>query len=550
MGDRPLVLVTEDDATMRAFLDETLRRSGMDTVLAANGQEALEHLERLPVDVLLLDMHMPVLDGLSTLSVIRASERLRTLPVILVTGSVEEADRIGGLESGADDYLAKPVAASELVARIRAHLRGRTAWASELERGREDRRRISAALQGLPADGNLLTLAGGVADRLTDLLEVNGISILHFNAAGVQVIASSGAARERFELGRAVPEKVGAEITERAGSGPWIEGRNPRSGARRLDFAFVPYRLGPTASPVGAIVFAAYPGTSRARLSHRLADLVDATTFVVAVLRPAVEHADTNDVVINRIRDVITEHGFESHFQPIVWLATGEHFGAEALTRFADGSPPEQWFIEAATVGLGLSLERAAIARALEIFEDAPPELVLSVNLSADVLLHEATLPQLLARTDRQLIVELTEHERIDDYEAVAAALQRLGSNVRLAIDDAGSGFASLRHIFALRPSFVKLDIEWVRGIDRDPVRRSLVSGLAFFALETGSQLIAEGIETEAELAAIRALGIQLGQGFLLGRPEPRHAARRAPRTVSPTVPPAAMETEQPALEA
>jgi EAL domain-containing protein (putative c-di-GMP-specific phosphodiesterase class I) len=117
--------------------------------------------------------------------------------------------------------------------------------------------------------------------------------------------------------------------------------------------------------------------------------------------------------------------------------------------------------------------------------------------------------------------VELTEHERIDDYDAVRAALQRLGTNVKLAIDDAGSGFASLRHIFALQPAYVKLDIEWVRGIDRDPVRRALVSGLVYFGLETGCELIAEGIETDAELAALRELGIQLGQGYLLGQPVP-----------------------------
>jgi EAL domain-containing protein (putative c-di-GMP-specific phosphodiesterase class I)/DNA-binding response OmpR family regulator len=522
MSDRPLVLITEDDDSARAFLDVTLRRAGMSTVLAANGREALDHLQRLPVDVVLLDMHMPVLDGLSTLREIRASERLRTLPVILVTGSVEEADRIGGLDSGADDYLTKPVATSELVARIRAHLRGRSAWASELERGREDRRKIAAALQGLPTDAGLLTLAAGVAELLAEQLELDGMAILHFSAAGVQVIASAGAVRDRFELGRTVAGRVGAEIAERAASGPWIESGNPRSAPRRLDLAFTPYRLGPTAGPVGALVFAANPGSSRASLAHRLPDLVDVTAFVVAVLRPAVEHADTTDEVINRIRDIIRNGAFEIHLQPIVWLDTGEHFGVEALTRFADGSPPQQLFIEAATVGLGLSLERAAIAAALETMAGAPPDLVLSMNLSADVLLHEASLPQLLAGTDRQLIVELTEHERIEDYEAVAAALSRLGTNVKLAIDDAGSGFASLRHIFALRPSYVKLDIEWVRGIDRDPVRRSLVSGLAFFGMETGSQLIAEGIETEAELAAIRALGIKLGQGFLLGRPEGR----------------------------
>jgi EAL domain-containing protein (putative c-di-GMP-specific phosphodiesterase class I) len=158
---------------------------------------------------------------------------------------------------------------------------------------------------------------------------------------------------------------------------------------------------------------------------------------------------------------------------------------------------------------------------AIEAAASLPPEVALSVNLSADVLQREPTLTKLVAGTARPIIIEITEHERIDDYEAVRTALRRLGPNVRLAIDDAGSGYASLRHILALQPAYVKLDIEWVHNIHRDPVRRALVSGLAYFASETGCELIAEGIETKAELEAIRELGIHLGQGYLLGRPAP-----------------------------
>jgi EAL domain-containing protein (putative c-di-GMP-specific phosphodiesterase class I) len=119
------------------------------------------------------------------------------------------------------------------------------------------------------------------------------------------------------------------------------------------------------------------------------------------------------------------------------------------------------------------------------------------------------------------VIIELTEHERIDDYDAVRAAFARFGPSVRLAVDDAGSGYASMRHILSLQPSYVKLDIEWVRGIHNDPVRRSLVSGLSYFAEATGSELIAEGIESDEERAALLELGVKLGQGFLLGRPAP-----------------------------
>ena len=118
-------------------------------------------------------------------------------------------------------------------------------------------------------------------------------------------------------------------------------------------------------------------------------------------------------------------------------------------------------------------------------------------------------------------IASLVDSARVRPLRAgVRAAFETLGPHVKLAIDDAGSGFASLRHIFALRPDYVKFDIEWVRGIDRDPVRRALVSGLVHFGGETGCELIAEGIETSGELTALRDLGIRLGQGYFLGRPE------------------------------
>jgi EAL domain-containing protein (putative c-di-GMP-specific phosphodiesterase class I) len=150
-----------------------------------------------------------------------------------------------------------------------------------------------------------------------------------------------------------------------------------------------------------------------------------------------------------------------------------------------------------------------------------PSTVALSVNLSGAVLEREPTLANIVADAGRNVIVELTEHDRIDDYQAVRRALQSLGPSVSLAVDDAGSGYASLRHILALQPAYVKLDIEWVHEIDRDPIRRALVTGLAYFARETGCELIAEGIETDAELAALRELGVPLGQGYLLGPPEP-----------------------------
>jgi EAL domain-containing protein (putative c-di-GMP-specific phosphodiesterase class I)/DNA-binding response OmpR family regulator len=521
--DRPLILIADDDPAIRLFLETALRQEGFDTVLAANGREALERLGEHPIEVLLLDVQMPVLDGLRTLREIRASDRFRTMPVILITDPGPDADRVRGLENGADDYLAKPIAVKELAARVRTQVRRRRAWTRELERGREGRRKLAAALEGLSTDVPLLTLAAKLVKRLPEVLDVDGVAILHFGRDATRSIASSGALQRRFPATRALAQRIGHEVAGRAASGAWLEAGSQRSDrkAKSIDVAYVPFRLGPTPEPLGCLVFGIQPGAPSGPLSHRLPDLIDATDFIAAVLRPAVELAETADAAITRIRQVIAGREFAIHLQPIIRLDSGATVAVEALTRFADGSPPDTQFAEAATLGLGPTLQRATVAAALEAVASLPSTVALSVNLSADVLQHEPRLPELFAGTDRSLIVELTEYERIDDYEAVRSALERLGPNVKLAIDDAGSGFASLRHIFALQPAYVKLDIEWVRGIDRDPVRRALVSGLVYFGAETGCELIAEGIETDEELAALRGLGIQLGQGYLLGRPEP-----------------------------
>ncbi len=108
---------------------------------------------------------------------------------------------------------------------------------------------------------------------------------------------------------------------------------------------------------------------------------------------------------------------------------------------------------------------------------------------------------------------------------AVAALLRALAGlrerGLRLAVDDAGSGFASLQHITQLNPEIIKLDIAFVRAVDVDPSRRAVTRALLAFATELGATLVAEGIETAGELDQLLALGTHLGQGYHLGRPGP-----------------------------
>jgi EAL domain-containing protein (putative c-di-GMP-specific phosphodiesterase class I) len=241
--------------------------------------------------------------------------------------------------------------------------------------------------------------------------------------------------------------------------------------------------------------------------------------FVANVLRPGIvqDHATRK-----RIRRVLEDDDFAIAVQPIVRLDSGVLVGAEALARFPSppAQGPDRWFAEAYAAGLGTQLELAAARRAINLLDELPPHAYLTVNIGPEAMATPEFLELVTGADAQRLVVELTEHFAVEDYERLRAALCGLRrAGARLAIDDTGAGFASLAHILKLSPEVIKLDRGLARGIDADPVRRALAAALVDFAKQTGAQVVAEGLETDAELATVRELGIDLGQGYLLGRP-------------------------------
>jgi PAS domain S-box-containing protein len=223
-----------------------------------------------------------------------------------------------------------------------------------------------------------------------------------------------------------------------------------------------------------------------------------------------------------QVQRVLDYRGIEPVFQRIVALGTGVTVGYEALARFPlnPSRPPNVWFEQAARVGLGQELELLAIERALESFDSLPAAAWLSVNASPATLAAPGLMDIIGKVPAARLIIEVTEHAQIEDYEAFNAVTTDLRSRgVRLAIDDAGAGFASLRHILDIRPDVIKLDMSLTRHIDRDPARRALATALRDFADSLEANVIAEGIEDREELDELLLLGIHQGQGYLLGRP-------------------------------
>jgi EAL domain-containing protein (putative c-di-GMP-specific phosphodiesterase class I) len=272
----------------------------------------------------------------------------------------------------------------------------------------------------------------------------------------------------------------------------------------------------------------ASPGASTGAV-RRSADV--ARRYVMSVLSPnTVSQIDSGQ----RIQAVLDDpQAVSMVFQPIVDLVTNEAVAVEALARF-DITPyrsPDVWFTEAHRNGVGVELELLALTMAVAQLPMLPDDVALTVNVGPQAFMCPELRDVVLDAPARRVILELTEHTVIEDYPGLIAALRVLRrAGARIAIDDTGSGYSSLAHILKLAPDFIKLDRDLVSGIDGDPVRRALAASLVSFAAETGSQIIAEGVETEYELDVLRRLGVRHGQGYHLGRPAPLEALADRPR--------------------
>lgn len=226
-----------------------------------------------------------------------------------------------------------------------------------------------------------------------------------------------------------------------------------------------------------------------------------------------------HDAVRSRIAAALGGRGLAMALQPIVATDTGRLVGVEALARFpVDG--PAAWFADAETVGLRSALEGTTAALALDRLDELAPQTLLSLNLSP-TLVAEGALESLLADVDpTRVVLEVTEHAAIPDYAALHRALApHRSAGLQLAVDDAGAGYASFRHILNLRPDLIKMDISLVSGIDRDPAQQALAESMLTFAERSDAILLAEGVERVEELALLTSLGVPLVQGFLVGRP-------------------------------
>jgi EAL domain-containing protein (putative c-di-GMP-specific phosphodiesterase class I) len=224
----------------------------------------------------------------------------------------------------------------------------------------------------------------------------------------------------------------------------------------------------------------------------------------------------------SRVHAVLAGDSMSMVYQPIYRIAENHVAGFETLARFSDEPhrTPDVWFNEATEVGLGIQLELKAIKLALVSIEQLPANVYVSLNLSPETILNGGLARVFEGRPLERFILEVTEHAAIEGYSDIASILGPLRDRgLRIAVDDAGAGYSSFRHILKLGPDYIKLDISITRNIDTDISRRSLAAGLASFARATNKVMVAEGVETASELSVLQELGIDKAQGYFLGKP-------------------------------
>jgi EAL domain-containing protein (putative c-di-GMP-specific phosphodiesterase class I) len=274
-------------------------------------------------------------------------------------------------------------------------------------------------------------------------------------------------------------------------------------------------------------------------LTKRDKALMDVLAHAAAVIiEPGVRAHAKRTAIEARLNPVLKQGGPVVVLQPIVDLATGRRVGAEALSRFPAewGKAPDVCFAEAHSIGVGDRLELLAIERAAELLYDVSGYI--AMNVSPATFLRPECLDLLGEFPLERVLLELSEHDQVADYDELHVALAPLRARgMRLAIDDVGAGFSSLRHIVLTGPEVIKLDRSIVDGVSGDQVLTTLVRSLAEFGRGCGSQVVAEGVETAADAAALLALGVDLGQGWFFGRPGPPENMTEAVARERTTVP-------------
>jgi EAL domain-containing protein (putative c-di-GMP-specific phosphodiesterase class I)/CheY-like chemotaxis protein len=542
----PVVLIADDDQEVAHLLRMYLRALECETLLARDGEEALAVAQsRLP-DVVLLDVMMPKRSGWEVCQALRAVQRTSHIGVILVTGRGDVKDRLTGLQVGADDYLVKPFNRDEVVKRVKAVIdKVREDHTEEVQAGR-------SALESILLDrATALPTLPVVLDRVKEVLIDHGeIGIIFIDIEQFEAIEAeygwaffdeflchvgqviSAEARSRFQNAIVTchrsggssfyvfHETKGQDLTEENASERIAnEVRHTLVDSTRQRFPHL------QAGQIGFFV-------GSARIDYRPQIRLERQVYTgMQTAADAVRDAEQQrkKQLTRELRDIIRRKRITTLFQPIVRSTDLSVFGYEILTRGPANSSfrnSDMLFSFAREAKLAWALEAIALEGALRRLREVDLlDRKFLLNLEAEMFgesefrIHE--MVSYFSEHRGNFVFELTERAAIEDYAVFRELLNEFREKgIEVAIDDAGSGYASLEAIAALAPDYLKITKSLVSTLADEPIKQDLVKMLVDLGNKVGAKTLAEGIETEEEYQTCRELGIDLLQGYYFAHPQ------------------------------
>jgi len=546
MTDRPIVLIADDDESVVRLLKLYLKPLDCDFLEAKDGDEALAIAQsRLPA-VVLLDVMMPKRSGWEVCQALKAVQRTSKIAVVLITGRGDVKDRLTGLQLGADDYLVKPFNPDQVVKRVARLLERRTeAIVPESD------------VPARPAEALLVDRATGlptvpvVLDRLKEILiEQSEIGIVYIDIEQFESIEAEYGWAFFDEFVRRASEIIGAEARARfpkaivaanlAGGSSFYIFFETRGTDVRQESAFdtiandLRQKLIDNMRTQFPNMQEAQIGffVGVARIDYRPQIRLERQIYQgMQTASDAVRDAEhqRKKQLARELRDIIRRRRVTTMFQPIVRAKDLTVFGYEILTRGSAHSSflnSDMLFSFARETNLAWDLESVSLEcalRRLRSFDLTGKKFLL--NLEAEMFsesefrIHEVV--SFFSEHRGHFVFELTERAAIEDYHAFRKLLDEFRSKgIEVAIDDAGSGYASLEAIAALSPDYLKITRGLVSTLAREPIKQDLVKMLVDLAGKINARTIAEGIETAEEYETCRELGVDLLQGYYLAHPQ------------------------------
>jgi EAL domain-containing protein (putative c-di-GMP-specific phosphodiesterase class I)/DNA-binding response OmpR family regulator len=540
----PTILIADDDASIIALLRHLLKPFDCEILEAMDGEQALLIAsERIP-DVALLDVQMPKRSGWEVCQALKAVQKTSNISVVLITGRGDVRDRLTGLQLGADDYLVKPFRPEQVLKRIGALLTKRSEE-SLVPITRSSMSSVRNTVLNDPATG--LATVPLVLDRVRErLIQNQEVGIVYVDVEQFELIEAEFGWAFFDEFLRTVASVLEQEsrvffgdcivTSNRVGGSSFLVFFNPKEvedhaleeGAKSLNEKlllalhdrFPHMRSGEIGFFIGVSHIEYEPQIRLERQIYRgMQRAADAVRDAELQRRRS---------LMKELREIVRRRRITTVFQPIAWAHDLSIFGYEVLTRGPKQSSfrnSDMLFSFAREAHLLWDLEQLSLECAVDRLRKLEStNWKFLVNLEAEMFsnpdFHVHKLMEFFAEQKNNIVFELTERAAIEDYAAFRELLEEFRSKgIEIAIDDAGSGYASLEAIASLSPDYLKITKSLVSSLANEPIKQDLISMLVELARKTGAKTLAEGIETAEEYEWCCKLGIDLLQGYYIGRP-------------------------------